>query len=300
MTRKFFSTILLTLAILAQRNICQIFPFELNTSFINITEQSNIFYWLFEPQNAPKESAPVVIFMDGGPGCSTTYSLFDFIGPLYVENYQYDPQTQTYTGNKQASVRTSAWNDQAYLLIIDQPVGVGFSRAGTYSDLAKNATDIRDNFSLFLNAFFDRYQNLQGRDLFITGHSYAGHYIPYTVTKLLESGFNKAIIKGVSIGNPYMNGKIMFQSYPTFAAQNQQYTNISPADAATTTNISQLCGHLYSLPQNYLYMIPTLQICQEVGGMLAHLLPQNFDVNYMPSNWKYNNSYEVFLNDQDV
>lgn len=186
------------------------FPFNPDTSFVTIQSQSNIFYWLFEPRNAPKETAPVVIFLDGGPGCSTTYSLFDFIGPLYVENYKFDPKTQTFVGKKEADVRTNAWNDKSYLLIIDQPVGMGFSQVGSYEEVSKDAEDIRNNFLLFLNAFFDKHSDLQGRDLFVTGHSYAGHYIPYTVTKLLESGFNKATIKGISIGNPYVNGKILF------------------------------------------------------------------------------------------
>lgn len=97
---------------------------------------------------------------------------------------------------------------------------MGFSQVGSYDEVCKTPDDLRDDFFTFLNAFFDKHTDLQGRDMYITGHSYAGHYIPYTVTRLLEGGFKKANIKGISIGNPYMSGKILFQSYPSFAVLN--------------------------------------------------------------------------------
>ena len=237
--------LLITIWLLIKVTVCALFPFPPKTSFIPIKETSTMFYWLFDPLQPATADTPIIIFLDGGPGCSTTYSLFDFIGPLYVENYSFDPKTQTYIGNKQADLRQNSWSDKAYLLIIDQPVGMGFSQVNAFKDVAKSAEDVRDDFNLFINKFFDKHTELQGKNLFITGHSYAGHYIPYVVSKMLQSGFDKAKIKGISIGNPYMNGKILFQSYPSFAVKNKKYTQITQQQADSVKDLTDLCGHLF-------------------------------------------------------
>lgn len=255
---------------------------------------------MFDPLEGHKEDAPVVIFLDGGPGCSTTYSLFDFIGPYYVDNYKYNPTTHSWEGKKEADLRKNSWSHKAYLLIIDQPVGMGFSQVYDYQDVAKSAEQVRNDFNVFINKFYEKHSELQGKDLYITGHSYAGHYIPYTVSKMLEDGFDKAPIKGISIGNPYMNGKILFQSYPTFAAKNHRYTQVTQAEADSVKPLTDLCGHLFDQPRNHLFSYRTLQTCQKSSVELTKYLPKGFDINYMPSDWKYNSSYVNFLNDDEV
>ena len=43
---------------------------------------------------------------------------------------------------------------------------------------------------------------MMGNDFYITGESYAGHYIPNFALYLLKKDFN---LKGVMIGNPYVD-----------------------------------------------------------------------------------------------
>lgn len=67
-----------------------------------------------------------------------------------------------------------------------QPAGVGFStEAGkTVNSLSQGAED----FVMFLELFFEAFPALRGRPLHIAGESYAGHYVPYYVARLLEKG----------------------------------------------------------------------------------------------------------------
>ncbi len=84
-----------------------------------------------------------------------------------------------------------SWNTFANLLFVDQPVGTGFSYADdifdvcilfifTYQDLqyVHNENEVANEMYEFLQVFLKRYPQYVGRPFFITGESYAGHYIP--------------------------------------------------------------------------------------------------------------------------
>ncbi|KAL4770918.1 alpha/beta-hydrolase [Aspergillus nidulans var. acristatus] len=74
----------------------------------------NTFFWYFKAQNKP-ESAPLVIWMNGGPGASSMVGLFAENGPCYV-----NPNLTT-------RENTWSWNRDYNVLYLDQPVQTGFS-----------------------------------------------------------------------------------------------------------------------------------------------------------------------------
>ena len=78
------------------------------------TGDSNIFYWLFESARDPLKD-PILIWLNGGPGCSSMDGLFIELGP--------------YRMNKDRSISKNvhSWHNFANLLFIDQPVGTGLS-----------------------------------------------------------------------------------------------------------------------------------------------------------------------------
>lgn len=58
----------------------------------------------------------MVLWLTGGPGCSSEVALFGENGPCSV------------TADGNGTVRNpSAWNQHANLLYVDQPAGTGFS-----------------------------------------------------------------------------------------------------------------------------------------------------------------------------
>jgi hypothetical protein len=74
-----------------------------------------MWFWFFESRADP-HTAPLAVWLDGGPGCASMIGLFEENGPC-----------QFYNGSSTPSLNPYSWNKYANMLYIDQPVGVGFS-----------------------------------------------------------------------------------------------------------------------------------------------------------------------------
>ncbi|KAI8721261.1 hypothetical protein NCS52_00573300 [Fusarium sp. LHS14.1] len=81
---------------------------------VPVREYANIFFWFFEARHKP-EDAPVVLFLNGGPGISSIYRVFDGSGPCNMD----------WQGN--IGPNPHSLNEYAHILYVDQPVGTGFS-----------------------------------------------------------------------------------------------------------------------------------------------------------------------------
>lgn len=53
---------------------------------VNKTNKWHLFFWYFPAQGVPLESTPLVIWLQGGPGCSSLTGLFNEIGPIQIIN----------------------------------------------------------------------------------------------------------------------------------------------------------------------------------------------------------------------
>ncbi|CCI43641.1 unnamed protein product [Albugo candida] len=161
---------------------------------IQLEENEKLFYWYTESQNDPAND-PIVLWLNGGPGCSSLGGFFTENGPFVVQN--------------DATVRLNpySWNRKVNLLWLESPVGVGFSfplqNASYYTDDIVAAKTYE-----FLAKFFTRYSELQERDFYITGESYAGIYIPFLVNLLVQKPLSIVKLKGFAVGNPYTDENI--------------------------------------------------------------------------------------------
>jgi cathepsin A (carboxypeptidase C) len=118
------------------------------------TGQKNYFYWFFESRSAPSTD-PVVLWLTGGPGCSSEIALFGENGPCKVSA----------DGNS-TTLNPYAWNAKANLLYVDQPSGTGFSYGPGFDFDEKGvATDMYD----FLQQFFKAHPQYQPLDFFAFG-----------------------------------------------------------------------------------------------------------------------------------
>ena len=79
--------------------------------------QKQIHYMLVESQQDPTND-PLVIWFNGGPGCSSMLAFMQENGPYYI--------------NDDGSFTKSeySWNREANVLYIEQPAGVGYSICG--------------------------------------------------------------------------------------------------------------------------------------------------------------------------
>eukprot|EP01124_Arcella_intermedia_P027025 TRINITY_DN5208_c0_g1_i1.p1 TRINITY_DN5208_c0_g1~~TRINITY_DN5208_c0_g1_i1.p1 ORF type:complete len:478 (+),score=88.37 TRINITY_DN5208_c0_g1_i1:19-1452(+) len=97
------------------------------------------------------------------------------------------------------------WTRFANVLFIEQPAFVGFSYSNTSSDVnTDDAKAARDN-KKFLEAFVSlEFKEFYGRDLWLTGESYGGVYVPSVSDLILKekTGILYPQFKGFMIGNP--------------------------------------------------------------------------------------------------
>jgi len=158
---------------------------------VNSQYDAHLFFWMFEAQNNPS-TAPLVLWLTGGPGCSSEVAIFFENGP-----YKIDPNTLKLTPNPYS------WNLNANLLYVDQPAGTGFSYATQY--YIKNETMVASEMYTFLQSFLYKYPQYRNLDFYITGESYAGHYIPAISARIIAEnakGKNPKInLKAVAIGD---------------------------------------------------------------------------------------------------
>jgi len=154
-----------------------------------------IFYILFKARNR-NSTAPLILYMAGGPGTSGEYNILLENGPYIV--------------NKGAQfVRNDyAWNNQYDMLFIDQPVGVGFSKAKDYESSCKDKMCVVDDVYKFLRGFYNEYPEYRNRPFYISGVSYAGHYVPGVSAHLIRKADPIINFKGAIIGGPWIDAEI--------------------------------------------------------------------------------------------
>jgi len=202
--------LLLTLFIHAElRTDSKIFFGEDQESgILNLGNGDDMFYWLF---NSRQDSStdPLVIWLTGGPGCSSELAIFYENGPYTIND------------NLTLNKNEFSWNSKANLLYVDQPVGTGFSHARDPTHFARNEKMVASNFYQFLLKFLAKYPMFSGRDLYITGESYAGHYIPAIADYIVRNPDPALKLKGVAIGNGWVDPYLQYPAYAEFAYENK-------------------------------------------------------------------------------
>ncbi|CDP06914.1 unnamed protein product [Coffea canephora] len=101
-------------------------PFELETGYIGVGESEDVqlFYAFIKSESNP-ESDPLIIWLDGGPGCSSFIAFLFGIGPVILEPLSFDGTLPKLVLNP------STWTKVVSIIFLDSPVGTGFSYAKT-------------------------------------------------------------------------------------------------------------------------------------------------------------------------
>ncbi|XP_054158425.1 lysosomal protective protein-like [Oppia nitens] len=160
--------------------------------YLNITDGKHLFYWFVECETNPTD-APVVLWLQGGPGASSLFALFAENGPFRVDA----------TG-KTLKLNPNSWNRVVNMLYIEAPVGTGFSYKDDKHYHNTDTTSAADN-RLALVEFFKKYPNFKKTQFYIMGESYAGIYIPMLAQEILSTGTD-INLKGIGIGNGALSG----------------------------------------------------------------------------------------------
>ncbi|OQV23079.1 putative serine carboxypeptidase CPVL [Hypsibius exemplaris] len=167
---------------------------------VNASDNSNTFFWFFPAEVAIPEDAPVVVWLQGGPGATSMFGLFDEHGPFSV------------TDDLRLKSRDFRWTLLANVIYIDNPVGTGFSFTATDDGYARNEDQVGANLYEALLQFYQLFPQYQDGDLYLTGESYAGKYVPalgYTIHVNNPNATQKLPFKGVAIGNGFVDPENM-------------------------------------------------------------------------------------------
>ncbi|XP_055919853.1 venom serine carboxypeptidase-like [Eupeodes corollae] len=153
---------------------------------------SNMFFWYF-PAEINEPYAPVVLWLQGGPGATSLFGLFQENGPFHIKK-------------KKVEKRQFAWSEKLNLIYIDNPVGTGFSFTEHEKGYARNEKQVARNLHEAVKQLFQLFEFKLTYGFWITGESYAGKYIPalaYYIHHAQNSIHNDVHIplKGVAIGN---------------------------------------------------------------------------------------------------
>ncbi|WOL11470.1 serine carboxypeptidase-like 45 [Canna indica] len=182
--------------------------FQQFSGYVTVDELKKraLFYYFVEAEMDPS-TKPLVLWLNGGPGCSSLG-----VG-AFSENGPFRPSGEVLVRNEYS------WNKEANMLYLEAPAGVGFSYSSdsSYYEGVNDKTTARDNL-VFLQRWFDKFPQYRNRDLYITGESYAGHYVPQLAQLMVE--FNKKAkvfnLKGVALGNPVLEFATDFNSRAEF------------------------------------------------------------------------------------
>lgn len=171
---------------------------------ISGASKSKLFYIFYEATQPVVALAdtPWIVWLNGGPGCSSLIGCFYEIGPWWVLE---DGSIQPNRG---------AWNQRCGIIFVDNPVGTGFSLAATDDDIPKDNESVAKHLDYALNYFVRRNPVFRSRPLFLAGESYAGKYIPALAYHMLvQPSPLRSQLLGISIGNGFTDPRTQVQAH---------------------------------------------------------------------------------------
>lgn len=189
----------------------------------------HLFFWMFEKranENEEKDNdededgdeIPLVVWLTGGPGCSSTLALLTENGPCKVND-----------DGKSTTVNPYSWTEAAHVLWLDQPAGVGFS----YGDENDSGEEmVGEDAYYFFQAFFKSHPEYAKSPLYIIGESYGGHYVPAIAHRVWQGNqspcetCDQINFAGLAIGNGLTAPEEQYKWYPEMVWNNSHHIKV--------------------------------------------------------------------------
>lgn len=146
---------------------------------------------------------PVVLWLNGGPGSSSILGFLQENGPLLINA----------TGGLHEN--PYAWTKVAHLLLLEAPVGVGYSYCSRQLALGSPCQNT-DKYTAsasraaLVDFFRNKFPELAHNGFYITGESYAGVYIPTLSKEILDH--TDIPLQGIAVGDPCTDNKAQSDS----------------------------------------------------------------------------------------
>ncbi|KAM0479518.1 hypothetical protein ACHAPX_004734 [Trichoderma viride] len=194
-------------------------------------ESDELFFWFFPTANKEhQDDKEIVIWLSGGPGCSSMVSVFEENGPI-----SWQPGTLEPTPNP------FSWHLLTNVVWIDQPVGTGFSKG---DPSITDEDELSQQFMGFWRNFVDTF-GMHGWKVYIAGESYAGMYSPYISSHFIDVDDNEYFdLRGLILYDGMMFDEALQGSIPIlpFITRYQDVLSYSDDELSRFRGIHEDCG----------------------------------------------------------
>ncbi|VAH75488.1 unnamed protein product [Triticum turgidum subsp. durum] len=156
-------------------------PSKHYAGYITVDESNgrSLFYYLVLSERDPAID-PVVLWLNGGPGCSSFDGFVYENGPFNFE------RGSTPGGLPKLQLNPYSWSKVSSMMYLDSPAGVGMSYSLNKSDYKTGDLKTAADAHIFLLKWFELYPEFQLNPFYISGESYAGIYIPTLADEVVK------------------------------------------------------------------------------------------------------------------
>ena len=185
--------------------------FGLYSGYVPINNtQKQIHYLAALSKNQPATD-PLIIWFNGGPGCSSMLGFLAEHGPYIIDD-----------GETTFKPNPWSWNNKASVFYIESPADVGFSLCPNKTEcIWDDNNTAADNLIAVLNVL-QKFPEINKNDLYISGESYGGIYVPklaeqldnYLTLHQNDTEAYKPNFKGFAVGNGVTDWK--YDTFPAF------------------------------------------------------------------------------------
>ncbi|KAE8234884.1 hypothetical protein CF326_g51 [Tilletia indica] len=224
-----------------------------HTGYLDISDSRHLWFTYFESRSNPSKD-PLVLWLNGGPGCSSSTGLLFELGPCLIAD-----------GGNKVKYNPHSWNNNANIIFLDQPAEVGYS----YSDDGRTVNNSQDSAAdvyAFLQLFFQKFPELGKKDFHVAAESYGGHYAPNIASVIHKN--NKAVkandvsaaaavhinLASVVIGNGLTEPYVQFASVFDYACSPENKYRLFDPKSSTCASLQQkakTCQGLIGQCQKY-------------------------------------------------
>lgn len=180
---------------------------ELYSGFFNIDESTDSnTYFMFSTAMSGRRDAPVLLWLNGGPGASSLLGFYDELGPFGID------------ADSKLVPREVGWNLDCHLLALDNPIGVGYSHTQSLERMATNQETVGADLYEALSQFFDLFPDLRDNAFYATGESYAGKYVPAAayaihVNNAKKPASQRINLRGIAVGDGAFDPPTQFTGF---------------------------------------------------------------------------------------
>ncbi|XP_020586150.1 serine carboxypeptidase-like 7 [Phalaenopsis equestris] len=176
-------------------------PFRLETGYVSVDGRMGVelFYYFIESESEAGKD-PVLLWLTGGPGCTSFFGLYQEIGPMKFNRIRYNGTLPNLI------YHPYTWTKMFSIIFLDWPTGTGFSFSERHDNQMLNDYQSVEHIYTFLKKWFVDHSNFVLNPMYIGGDSYGGKMaalVSYRIAQGIEASDQPLLnFKGYLIGNP--------------------------------------------------------------------------------------------------